>query len=177
MFYNRLHYVWKGFLILLTMMSHVLVLHYFLPSLLLIHTHYWILKFRLCVFPGNVDVNELYLMKSAPSSHWFLPRDHHETHIANAFDQCITKAKLIELTTQQVNKLRDYLLGKEYWLYSESQETKKWWTTVPKHHLCWVRIRVSFTQKDLCSFSSNMDLLQLLSTWTKVIREYIEWKR
>ena len=79
-----------------------------------------------------MDLNESYLMKLAPSSHWFLPRDHHETHVANEFDQCITKAKLLELTMQQANKLRDYLLGKEYWLYSESQETKKMVDYCPK---------------------------------------------
>ena len=60
-----------------------------------------------------MDVNEFYLMKSAPSFHWFLHIDHHEMHVANTFDQCITKAKLLELTTQHANKLRDNLLGKE----------------------------------------------------------------
>ena len=34
-------------------------------------------------------------------------------HVENVFDQCITKAKLLELTTQHTNKLRDNLLGKE----------------------------------------------------------------
>ena len=34
-------------------------------------------------------------------------------HVANTFDQCITKAKLLELTTQHANKLRDNLLDKE----------------------------------------------------------------
>ena len=37
--------------------------------------------------------------KLAPPSHWFVPRDYHETHVANEFDQCTTKDKLLELTT------------------------------------------------------------------------------
>ena len=71
-----------------------------------------------------MDVNKLYLMKSVPSSHWFLPRDHRETHVANAFDQCITKVKLLELTTQQPNKLRDYLLGKNSDLFRKPGDQK-----------------------------------------------------
>ena len=63
-------------------------------------------------------------MKSVPSSHWILPRDHRETHVTNAFNQCITKAKLLELTTQQPNKLRDYLLGKNSDLFRKPGDQK-----------------------------------------------------
>ena len=114
-----------------------------------------------------MDVNELYLMKSVPSSRWFLPRDHRETHVANAFDQCITKAKLrAHHTTGQ--KTERILVGQGIVTLSrKARRPKRCWTTVPKNHFCWVRIRVSFTRKDLYSFSSNMDLQQLLSTWIK----------
>ena len=45
-------------------------------------------------------------------------------HVANAFDHWITKAKLLELTTQHANKLRDYLLGKNSDLFRKPGDQK-----------------------------------------------------
>lgn len=37
--------------------------------------------------------------------------------------------------------------GKEQWLYSDNQQPRRWWTTVPKNDLIRVRIQVSFIPK------------------------------
>ena len=89
-------------------------------------------------------------------------------HVANAFDQCITKTKLLELTTQQPNKLRDYLLGKNSDLFRKPGDEKH--GGLLSQRIIFAELEFGFLLH-LYSFSSNMDLL--LSTWTKVIREYI----
>ena len=49
----------------------------------------------------------------------------------------------------------------------KARRPKRWWTTVPKNYLCWVRIRVSFTQK-ICV--ASLQIWTYCSCWVPELK-------
>lgn len=64
----------------------------------------------------------------------------HEMRLAGS----VTESKLIRLTMQRTNKLREQILGQKKWLCSESKQTAKKVDSCPKDPSCLVRIQASF---------------------------------
>lgn len=71
---------------IITMMTYIIVLHFSLPSLMMIYI-IMNLIISVLVYPGSMNMNEPYLMKLALSLYKFLLKDHHERPAKKAYDQ------------------------------------------------------------------------------------------